>query len=214
MKKTKTAISKNNNQIELFETENKPFNKTILFIGVFHGDEPQGEILINKYKENLNEKALTNKLLFIPCLNPDGKILNTRQNSNFVDLNRNFPTKNWVISEKKDYFGGEKPNSEIETKFMTEILEEYKPDFILSFHAPFEIVNFDGPAEKEAKRISELCGYPVQEDIGYPTPGSFGTYAGVERQIPVITLELSENESIKNLWERTEKVFEYCANLA
>ncbi len=213
MKISKTVLSKNNNKIELFETENKEFNKTILFIGVFHGDEPQGEILINKYKENLNEKTLNNKLLFIPCLNPDGKALNTRQNANKVDLNRNFPTKNWVISENPDYFGGEKPNSEIETKFMAEVLAEYKPDFILSFHAPFEIVNFDGPAEVQAKKISELCGYPVQGDIGYPTPGSFGTYTGVERKIPVITLELSETETIEKLWERTEKVFEYCTNL-
>ena len=96
---------------------------------------------------------------------------------------------------------------------MTEILEEYKPDFILSFHAPFEVVNFDGPCELEAQKISELSGYPVQKDIGYPTPGSFGTYAGIERAIPTITLELSETESMEKLWERTEKVFQYCTKL-
>ena len=213
MKISKTVYSKNNNKIELFETQNTNFKKTILFIGVFHGDEPQGEILINKYMKTLNEQKLKNKLLFIPCLNPDGKALNTRQNSNKVDLNRNFPTKNWVVATNPDYFGGNEPNSEIETKFMVEVLEEYKPDFILSFHAPFEIVNFDGPADEQAQKISELCGYPVQNDIGYPTPGSFGTYTGVERNIPVITLELSETETIEKLWERTEKVFEYCTEL-
>jgi len=211
MKISKTVLSLKNNKIELFETENKEFKKTILFIGVFHGDEPQGEVLIKRFMEQLDETKLLNKLLFIPCLNPDGKDLNTRQNANKVDLNRNFPTKNWVIAQNPDYFGGDKPKSEIETGFMVEVLKEYNPDFILSFHAPFEIVNFDGPAHIEAEKISELCGYPAQSDIGYPTPGSFGTYAGIERNIPTITLELSETETMEQLWQRTEKVFEYCA---
>ncbi|MBR6162787.1 murein peptide amidase A [bacterium] len=211
MKISKTALTKNNNPIILLETENKNFKKTILFIGVFHGDEPQGEALIKRFIKNLDETKLVNKLLFIPCLNPDGKDLNTRQNANRVDLNRNFPTQNWEVVQNPDYFGGDRPESEAETRFMAEIIEEYKPSFILSFHAPFEIVNFDGPAHIEAEKIAELCGYPSQGDIGYSTPGSFGTYAGVERNIPIITLELSETESIDDLWKRTEKVFEYCA---
>ena len=43
--------------------------------------------------EERGDKA--NTPLFIPCLNPDGMSKNTRTNSNGVDLNRNFPTKNW-----------------------------------------------------------------------------------------------------------------------
>ena len=30
-----------------------------------------------------------------------------------------------------------------------------------------------------------------------PTPGSFGTYLGIDQKIPVITLELTSNESIR-----------------
>jgi protein MpaA len=37
--------------------------------------------------------------------------------------------------------------------------------------------------------MSKYNGYPVEGDIGYPTPGSLGTYYGKERDIPVITLE-------------------------
>ena len=203
--------SKEGREISFWETENDIFDKKVLIIGVFHGEEPQGNYLINRYlKSDLSNTK--NKLYFIPCLNPDGMSKNKRQNSNEIDLNRNFPTKDWRITSRKEYFGGNEPNSEIETQFMVNILNEYKFDFILSIHAPFEIVNYDGPAKNVAEKISQLTGYKVQADIGYPTPGSFGNYCGVERNIPIITLELSETQTNEELWEITSPVFEYFAN--
>ena len=208
LKLLKTAKTIKNNTIELLETDNEKYDKTILIIGVFHGEEPQGEYLIREYlKTDLSK--IKNKLLFIPCLNPDGKSINKKQNANEIDLNRNFPTKNWKITDNPEYFGGNSPASEIETKFMMEVLSDYKPDAILSIHAPFRIVNYDGPAQEIAEKISEITGYPVQGDIGYPTPGSFGNYAGVERQIPTITLELPEDETNEQLWQINKPVFDY-----
>lgn len=209
-KEVKRVISKENNPIILLETENSDYKKTILIIGVFHGEEPQGEYLINKFLE-MDLFGIKNKLLIVPCLNPDGKSKNQRQNANGIDLNRNFPTKNWCKVDKKEYFGGDEPASEIETKFMMEILSDYKIDAILSIHAPFEIVNYDGPAKELAEKISQLTGYKVQADIGYPTPGSFGNYAGVEMGIPTITLELPENQTNDTLWNVNKPVFEYLA---
>lgn len=207
----KTAKTKENNTITLLSNNKENTGKTILIIGVFHGEEPQGEYLINEFlKEDLSN--IKNNLLIIPCLNPDGKEKNQRQNSNGIDLNRNFPTKNWKITDKKEYFGGIKPASEIETRFMIDVLNDYKIDAILSIHAPFKIVNYDGPAKELAEKISEITGYPVQSDIGYPTPGSFGNWAGVERQIPTITLELPEDETNEALWNINQKVFHYLAN--
>jgi protein MpaA len=43
-------------------------------------------------------------------------------------------------------------------------------------------------------------GYPASPNIGYPTPGSLGSYAGVDRQIPTITLELPRNVSGAQAW--------------
>lgn len=208
IKQIKQTKSKLGRDIVLYETTNPEYDKTVLIIGVFHGEEPQGEYLINEFlKTDLS--GIKNKLFILPCLNPDGKSVNKRQNSNGVDLNRNFPAKNWKKTERNDYFGGEAAGSEIETKFMVEILNEHKFDAILSIHAPFRTVNFDGPGKELAVKISEITGYPVQEDIGYPTPGSFGTYAGVERQIPTITLELPEDETNEALWETNKGVFKY-----
>jgi len=207
----KTAYTKENNRISLFETMNDSFDKQILIIGVFHGEEPQGEYLINQFLKT-DISNIKNKLYIIPCLNPDGKSKNQRQNANGVDLNRNFPTKDWRTTTRKEYFGGNEPESEIETKFMTEILSKYKFDAILSLHAPFKVVNYDGPAKELAEKISQITGYPVQADIGYPTPGSFGNYAGVERNIPTITLELPEDETNEQLLQENIGVFEYLAN--
>lgn len=210
IKTIKTIKTKEQNIITLYETTNTTFDKTILFVGVFHGEEPQGNYLINEFlKTDLSK--IKNKLVIIPCLNPDGMAKNQRQNSNGIDLNRSFPTKNWKVTTRKEYFGGNKPASEIETKFMIDVLESYKFDAILSIHAPFKIVNYDGPAKELAEKISQITGYPTQGDIGYPTPGSFGNYAGVERQIPTITLELPENETKEDLWRVNKPVFEYLA---
>lgn len=210
IKNIKSVKTQENNTITLLETQNSNYDKTILIVGVFHGEEPQGEYLINKFIQQ-DLSFIKNKLVIIPCLNPDGKNKNQRQNANGVDLNRNFPTKNWKITARKEYFGGNAPASEIETKFMINVIKNYKFDAILSVHAPFEIVNYDGRAEKLAQKISELTGYKVQSDIGYPTPGSFGNYCGVERGIPTITLELPETKSNEELWKTNKAVFDYLA---
>lgn len=199
LKQTKT-----NNKNELLLLGGSFSNNPILVVGVVHGDEPQGEDLINRYLAG-NESGM----LFIPSLNPDGKQLGTRTNSNGVDINRNFPTKNWELTQKDNYFGGESPASEIETKFLINVIEEYKPRLILTLHTPYKIVNYDGPAKEVSEKISEIIGYPVEESIGYPTPGSFGTYAGVERNIPTITLEMDEEETIDSLYPKVKKIFEY-----
>ena len=178
-----------------------------LIIGVFHGDEPQGKFLIEKY-------AKTSGLMFIPCLNPDGMQLGTRCNANGVDLNRNFPTKNWGEDTSEagdnpaDYFGGTSAGSEIETQFVIDVIEKYKPELIITLHAPYKVVNYDGPAQKIAEQISQIIKYPVEASIGYPTPGSFGTWAGIERQIPTITLELDETCPVENLIEPVHKIFD------
>ena len=90
------TFSKNGAEITLLGSEQ---SKNILVIGVFHGDEPQGKFLIENYL-----KGNKSSLLFIPCLNPDGLAGNIRTNANGVDLNRNFPTRNWELTEKNEFY--------------------------------------------------------------------------------------------------------------
>ena len=197
--------------VELYKISGSQNHKNILIIGVFHGEEPQGYLAIKNFiNNNFSNTNIKNNVLIIPCLNPDGMAKNQRKNGNGVDLNRNFPTKNWALTEKKDdFYGGEAPSSESETQFVTDIITDINPDFILTLHSPYAIVNYDGPAQYEAEKISEFTGYPVQSDIGYPTPGSFGTYCGIERNIPTVTLEYDENENIDSIFIKSNKVFNW-----
>lgn len=206
LESTKTKMG---NSIQLVSPSKNQKIGIPLVIGVFHGDEPQGKYLIEEYLK-------TNKIdtLFIPCLNPDGMQLNKRTNANGVDLNRNFPTENWgedtstAGNNPDDYYAGPIPASEIETKFVKDIIEKYKPSIILTLHAPYKIVNYDGPAKRIAQKISDIIGYPVEESIGYPTPGSFGTYCGIERNIPTITLELDEKIPVEQLIQPVFEIFD------
>ena len=174
-----------------------------LVIGCFHGDEPQGKYLIEAYLE----KNPNTKLLFIPCLNDYGYQNNLRTNENGVDLNRNFPTENWELTEKNEFYGGSNPASERQTQFLINAVEKYKPKCILTLHAPYKIVNFDGDGLDIANKISEIINYPVESSIGYPTPGSFGTWAGIEKKIPTITLELDDMIDVELLKEPVFKIF-------
>lgn len=193
--------------IKIIKKENSNYDKKLLVIGVFHGDEPQGEYFINSYIKE-NPKNGKNSVYYIPCLNPS----KCRKNSRGVDLNRNFPTKNWILSENNDYFGGKTPNSEVETQFLVNLINENKFDAIITIHSPYKVVNYDGPAENLAKKISEIIGYKTSNDIGYPTPGSFGTYCGIERNIPTLTIEIDEDENIQELNKKFQQVFLYLEN--
>lgn len=211
MEVVKKVFSKNKNLIQLIKCPAiGKVSKNILIIGVFHGEEPQGKFLIEEYLKEKRDLQFKNNMFFIPCLNPDGLAINTRQNANGIDLNRNFPTINWKkVENTSDYYGGESSASENETKFIMEIIKELSPDVILTLHAPYKVVNYDGPAGEIAKEISKIIDYPTSNDIGYPTPGSFGNYAGVERKIPTITLEVDEDIDVENLKKPVFKIFEY-----
>ena len=162
----------------------------------------------------------SDNLLFIPCLNPDGLQNGTRTNANGVDLNRNFPTANWgedtsaAGNNPDDYYGGKSAGSEIETQFVIDIIEKYQPKMILTLHAPYKIVNYDGPAQDIAQKISDIIGYPVEASIGYPTPGSFGTYCGVERNIPTVTLELDEKIPVEQLEQPVFEIFDTLSSIS
>ena len=101
-------------------------------------------------------------------------------------------------------FGGHEPAGEPETRAVIEIVRRCTPSAIVTIHSIGNdrfCNNYDGPGKKLAWAMHASNRYPVRANMGYPTPGSFGTWAGRELNIPVVTLELPSHHSPKRCWE-------------
>lgn len=177
----------------------------VFFLGGVHGNETEGVAATagfhEEFAENNRLADLRCDLLFIPVLNPDGLLAFSRHNGNAVDLNRNMPTRDWVQNAPGEkYYSGPAAGSEPETQLLLQILTDFQPDFILSLHSWKPMFNVNGPAHSYATKMHAALPYEITEDIGYPTPGSLGTYAGWERQIPTITFEIERGLPLKTVW--------------
>jgi len=170
-----------------------------MFMAGVHGDETAGVDIVRVIQTKLSnaprESLNGTRVVLMPLVNPDGYAAGTRQNANSVDINRNFPDGEFGTGEKSGkFYGGESAASEPETKAIIDVVTKYKPELIITLHAALACVNYNGPCIDVAEKISKAIGLPAVGDIGYPTPGSMGNYYGLERNLPVITLELPEEE--------------------
>lgn len=215
----------------------KEKNVTLIMCGV-HGDEITPVKFCFDVIKSMDKLVydpnsdfdLTDKLVVVaPIVTPDSffKKYPTRTNYRGVDVNRNFPTKDWKKDAlrlwKKRYrsdkrrFPGKKPLSEQSTVFQVNLIKRYNPDKIVSVHAPLTIIDYDGPS-KGPKEIhshvpnqlliqmsKDASGYRIKN---YPFfPGSLGNWAGNERGIPTYTLELptSDNRKHREHWKLFQK---------
>ncbi len=178
-----------------------------LIIGGFHGDEPKSVFVARRlveFLENHPEARRGAKWIVVPLLNPDGYAHRKRRNARGVDLNRSFPTNNWRLgSPRSRMYGGPAPASEPETRLLMKLIARLLPSRIVTLHSiglNRFCNNYDGPGRPLAEAMARCNRYPVTHTIGYPTPGSFGTWAGIERGIPVVTLELPSHHSPQRCW--------------
>jgi len=171
----------------------------VLLMGGIHGDEYSAVSITFNWLDKLNQH---HSGLFhwqvIPLLNPDGLLhfrRAQRQNANGVDINRNFPSKDWndlalKYWEVKAYknprrYPGPYASSELETQWLIDTISKFNPDVIIAVHAPHRLVDYDGPLNAPHKlgklRLRQLGTYP----------GSLGNYAGIDLGLPVVTVELA-----------------------
>lgn len=181
---------------------------TVLVVGGIHGDEPTGAALAKRLAEHLRTNPVLLRgrtVAIIAEANPDGLAAGTRGNAARVDVNRNFPVSNWRRARGRGAGTyGDSPASEPETRALIWAVERVKPARVMSIHSirrGRHCNNFDGPARELAQLMAGCNGYAVSAAMGYDTPGSLGTWLGVDRGIPVVTLELPRDASADACWE-------------
>lgn len=187
----------------------------LLVIAGIHGEEPETTFLLSRVLRLIS--APLECAAFVLCANPDGMTLGTRGNYNGVDLNRNFPVSvkpegyvysRSVLEAPRDTLlrscSADGFPVEPEVLGLLDLLEKLKPEEILSMHAPIGCVD----APERTSLVEGLCNVfnlPWMPDIGYPTPGSLGTWckenmaSGGPKQC--VTLELPRM-SLEGLFDR------------
>lgn len=188
----------------------------VLVTGAIHGDELSSAAVALHWLRMAREEPVDMPRAvhwrFVPVLNPDGLLAQPprRVNASGVDLNRNFPTPNWerdaarywTKRTRKDprRWPGPRPLSEPESRFLHEQMSSFKPHLIVAIHAPYGVLDFDGPSVPPSK-----LGRLYLDQVGI-FPGSLGNYGGVHKGVPVVTVELPNsmrtplNSEMRQMW--------------
>ena len=180
----------------------------ILVLAAIHGDEPDTTVALSEALRCLPAGDL--QAAVILCGNPDGIVRGTRGNARGVDLNRNFPASNWSpdpvfhrtrANDARDIAlsPGSEPASEPETRALLSLIARLKPRAVVSVHSALACVDDSGSSHL-GRQLADRCSLLFLTEIGYPTPGSMGTWAG-ERGLNLVTLEL-EDASLYTLKDR------------
>ncbi len=232
--RSRIGTSRGRTPIHAYTFAQRP-HATLIVAGI-HGDEPKSVYVARMLLEYLrvtpppgtgasasagtgampkrSAGMFPGAVVIVPVLNPDGYAKRRRRNAAGVDLNRNFPTADWCLtSAHRRNYSGRTPASEPETRALLNLIASLQPARIIAIHSinrHRHCNNYDGAAAQLARSMSRKNGYPVRSSIGYPTPGSLGTWAGRERVIPTITLELPSHHSPQRCWTDNRHALELC----
>jgi protein MpaA len=180
----------------------------IVILASIHGDEAETTVVVSEALRCIRGGDL--QAAVILCGNPDGALRGTRGNGRGVDLNRNFPTSNWSpdpvhyktrANDARDIAlsPGAQPASEPETTALLALLARLKPRAVVSLHAALACID-DAGGSHLGRQLAARSGLPLLTEIGYPTPGSMGTWAS-EQGLTLVTWE-TEAASLYDLKDR------------
>lgn len=169
--------------------------RLLIFAGI-HGEEPETTYALSRALRQL--AARPEHAAVVLAVNPDGLTRGTRGNAHGVDLNRNFPSRDWqpravthrsTLEDPSDVLlsPGSHAGSEPETQALLALIAELRPEAVIALHAPLACID-DANGSPLGQWLAQRTGMPFVRDVGYPTPGSFGSW-GMDHGVPVITYE-------------------------
>jgi len=177
-----------------------------LFVGALHGNEVSSSLIlqdwISELEANYSRLPGNSRVVVVPTVNPDGVAAGTRNNARNVNLNRNFPTSNWVkdiddTNGRVPGGGGESPLSEPEAKALASLSTSLRPRLMLSYHAVGSLVVGDtgGFSAGYAAKYASMVGYrnatgQSTDTFDYDITGSYEDWTIQKNGIPSIVIEL------------------------
>lgn len=154
----------------------------LIVAGIHGGYEGNTVALANELIAHItdNPQVIPNDatLYIIRNMNPDAEArshdVDGRVNENGVDLNRNFPSSNWVADWNRDgcwvyrpTTGGAYGGSEPETRSVMSFISSHKIQALISYHsAALGVFPGGVPWEESSKRLARLLTYETK----YPYP--------------------------------------------
>jgi murein peptide amidase A len=174
-------------------------NRRYLFVGMHHGNEPQGGRLLALFRDYLiaNPGAVPNdaEVWIVPYLNPDGLAADTRWNARGVDLNRNYATANWGIYDVSGHpfetsYPGIGPFSEPETAAIATLCSNTPFRAMINFHESLGCVYWGGPGQGLAALYGGQVGLPLTVDAS-PISGTATQWFSDSTGNSAVTVELT-----------------------
>ena len=131
---------------------------------------------------------------FIPLVNPDGvEIVLSNFYSNSGNGKRN------LFQPHYENYIGPRPESEMETRTLTNFTRRLRPRFALNLHTKGEVIYFGDFLKNENKGKDKILASQISNITGFPkikTSGSFGGFSDwceMSQNIPAVTVELGRD---------------------
>jgi hypothetical protein len=180
---------------------------TVLFTGGIHGDEPSGVYIMQDWAAHLDANAYKipagRQVVVVPNLNPDGIASGQRYNAHNVNIDRNFPSSDWISDiglgdgRVVPKGGGAVPLSEPETQAIANLTSSLQLRAEYSFHSQGALVGANKVADSVAlgSRYAASVGYGTmfynpEQIMGYTLTGEYEIWIGEKFGAPAVLIEL------------------------
>ena len=134
-----------------------PGGRVVLVVGVIHGDENKGALVAAELRTMPTPAGID--LWIVDSVNPDGQAMNTRQNANGVDLNRNFESGwSYIARGAHGQYSGEQPADQPESQAIENFIRLVQPSIGIWYHQDAHVITTSGRRKAIPLRYSTLVG--------------------------------------------------------